>query len=275
MNEISPSVSPRRKKRSRRRKAPSGKIIPWELLQLSSEELEIELESLRSKRREFSITRCRKSFFRLVRANMSKSPPALLTLTMLEIVDIAEAYQCLHKFGQRLRRTFGKSLSWIAVPEFQKRGAVHFHILIWEVPAELPCILGKTYRDSTGKKHRQHLCPEDRQCERRTRVIASIWKYGFVDLEKTDGSPKLATYLAKYMTKTISDSRLLKKKAYNATRNILRPEIYNNPFQVSIVLEMWDITKDTKPEYERKYDTKWLGQCRYTTYLLENDTIQP
>jgi len=86
---------------------------------------------LKGFRRARNIKSARKVFSRLVRANIKPdSPPVLLTLTMRDVVDISEAYKNYSLFFKRMRTAWG-GLSWIGVPEFQKRGAPHFHILAW------------------------------------------------------------------------------------------------------------------------------------------------
>ncbi len=235
--ELSPPVRvPKNPKR--------GRVAPFGYDQLTEEERADRI----LKRRVSSINRCRQSFFRLVRANLSKPPPVLLTLTMLDILDLRASYACFHKFGQRLRRIVGKDLAWIAVPEFQKRNAVHFHVLMWNFPYDLA------------------------QTEGSTRRIQNLWRAGYVDCVQTDGSPKLATYLAKYMSKAMSDPRLLGKKSYSASRNVLRPVSFNTPATVDLACEAWGIDADTKPIYEKEYDTKWMGKCRHRNYSLENMT---
>lgn len=223
------------------RKNKRGRVAPWGTSQLT----EAGLADWLQKRRVSSINRCRESFRRLVRANLSKPPPVLLTLTMLDIVDLRTAYRCYHEFGQRMRRTCGVGPSWIAVPEFQKRGAVHFHVLIWDLPYELI------------------------ESEADTRRIQNLWRYGYVDLVPTDGSPKLSSYLAKYMSKAMQDSRLLGKKAYSASRNILRPVSLNTPTSVDFACADWGITPEKKPDIDREYETQWLGKCRYRAYTSE------
>ncbi len=223
------------------RKVKPGRIAPW-----SDQLTEERRADCIHKRRISSINRCRQSFFRLVRANLHAGAPILLTLTMLDIVDLRTAYACYHEFGQRLRRIIGKNTSWIAVPEFQKRDAVHFHVLIWNLPHEYI------------------------ETEPDTRRIQNLWRAGYVDLVQTDGSPKLATYLAKYMSKAMQDPRLLGQKAYSASRNILRPVSFNTQTSVNTACEVWGITDETKPEYDREFDTKWMGKCRYTSYSIQN-----
>ncbi len=210
------------------------------------------------KRRVSSINRCRQSFHRLVRANLSKTPPVLLTLTMLDVVDIDDAYDSYHEFGQRLRRIIGSGASWIAVPEFQTRGAVHFHVLMWDLPSE--------YATQ----------------ERNTRRIQNLWQAGYVDCISTDGSPKLATYLAKYMSKAMHDERLVGKRAYSASRNVMRPLSLTSPTTINHACEIWGIDESTKPTQEREYDAHFMGRCKYKTYSLhdltetdDNASMQP
>jgi hypothetical protein len=76
----------------------------------------------------------------------------------------------------------------VAVSEFQKRGAIHFHALVWGIP------------------------PSVVKAERHTRLVASIWGQGFTDMIETDGNSRLASYFAKYMKKAYLDPRMLKKK---------------------------------------------------------------
>jgi len=223
----------------------------------------------RTERRADNIVRCRDSFRRLVRANLSPvEPPALLTMTIRDVGPVADAYGQYTVFGRDLRRRFGDGLKWVAVPEFQKRGAVHFHVLIWGLPPLLPCkISRKFYYDKTGKKHRKHTCPPGRSCERATRILGGLWPWGFLDIVETDGSPKLSTYLAKYMSKAMHDQRLLGKRAYSASRNVLRPVLLNTPLSVATargVLGLGGV--DNALSKIREYDTLFLGRCIYSSY---------
>jgi len=196
-------------------------------------------------RRADSVNRARQSFRRLVQANLYKGAPALLTLTMLDILDYGNAMQCYTAFGQRFRRAYGKDISWIAVAEFQARGAVHFHALVW----------GLSY--------------DEIHQERATRRIASIWGHGYVDIIPTDGSPKLATYLAKYLSKGMSDERTLGKRAYCASRNVLRPVSLSSPSAIDIFLEEAGISTGEVPCIrEHVHGTQWLGRAVYKAYSL-------
>jgi len=187
-----------------------------------------------------NVCRARASFRRLVRSNLTRNEaPQLLTLTMLEIVGIAQAYKYLNDFIHRARRYIGTDFRYIAVPEFQNRGAVHFHILVWGLP------------------------PSIYVYERNERNLQHIWARGFLDCSSTDGSPKLISYLTKYMQKGMYDERISGKKAYTCGRNTLRPVSLQTKTQVGEYIRDWGIDVDNNMTFQSKHDTKWLGRMSY------------
>jgi len=187
-------------------------------------------------------------FRRIVASNLSRAnPPLLLTLTYQENeTDIAIGYKDYRAFVQTLRYKYGKDFKYICVPEFQKRGAVHFHALFWGLPAEV--------------------FPQERQ----TRTIARIWRKGFVYIKETDGHGKLSSYLAKYMSKAFIDPRLKNKKAYVASRNIKRPVVGRRFSPVWPVLDEY-VGDNNPPVHDRAYRTRYLGTCRRRIYKLPAD----
>jgi len=102
--------------------------------------------------------------------------------------------------------------------------------------------------------------------ERDTRLVASLWKQGFVDLVQTDGDIRIAGYMAKYMGKAFVDSRLYSKKAYIASRNIKRPIIDKNAIVIATMYE--NELSTVVPCEEKTYLTQWLGECRFRHYKL-------
>jgi len=209
-------------------------------------------------RRTSSAKRAQSSFFRLVRANISPTrPPALLTLTMREIITLKEAWRAYQLFAQRWRRSVS-GVSYIAVSEFQRRGAVHFHVLVW----------GLNDDEIAG--------------ERNTRRIAKLWGHGFVDIRSSDGSPRLATYLAKYLFKAVHDPRNVGQKLYSASRNVVRSVSVKskeavNFFEREISGQREAVTQEELGGVDNSleclkevvYTTKWLGKCVYKVYNLD------
>jgi hypothetical protein len=182
------------------------------------------------------------AFRRIVASNLDgHSLPLLITLTYRDnLTDLSTAYRHLTAFIQSLRRRYGKAFAYVVVPEFQKRGAVHFHTLFWGLP--------------------ENLLP----MERKTRTLAQIWGHGFVYIKQTDGNERLAFYLAKYFTKAFVDPRLKNQKSYVASRNIKRPLIQKGPFNIAVVLEEYGVIGE--PLVDRTYLTNWLGEGRYRVF---------
>lgn len=201
-------------------------------------------QQIKAGKRRDNARRARVAFGRLVRANLrGMENPILFTFTYRENeTSLSKCYRDFSSFIQALRYRFSKTFRYICVPEFQKRGAVHFHALFWGLPSSLVF------------------------SERQTRFFASIWGLGFIFLKETDGHARLSHYLAKYMSKAYLDPRLFNQKAYVASRNIFRPQIYSN-------VPVWPFLDDyglvsSLPLQEKEYSTKYLGKGRYRSFNL-------
>jgi len=203
-----------------------------------------------------NVSRARATFFRLVQANLGGAQrPAFLTLTMREVVSLREGWRAFTRFADKSKRSSKGAVRFIAVPEFQERGAVHFHCLVWG------------------------LTDAEILTERSTRKMASLWGHGFIDLRVSDGSPKLAGYLAKYMFKAMHDTRLSGAKSYSASRSLLRPvslrsksatelvmhEIVGNRININGTISQ-GVDSPAVLEKEKEYTTEWMGKCNYKVY---------
>lgn len=114
--------------------------------------------------------------------------PLLVTLTFAgDASDASFANDSLRVFQVRLRAQFPEAQS-LFVPELSRRGRIHFHGLIFNVPLSLGDTRIGRRTVSIGE-------------ERKTRTLAKLWGEGYVDARKTDGSPKLAYYISKYINK--------------------------------------------------------------------------
>lgn len=184
-------------------------------------------------------------FRRLILSNLrSDENPLLITLTFSENrTNLSECNVLFGLFIQRMRTSFGKGFKYIGVPEFQKRGAVHYHLLFWGLPKGIF------------------------SSERTTRTIAKIWQYGFIFIKETDGNDRLSSYLAKYMIKAINDPRLFYHRAYYASRNVLRP-IKCSGFPLWWAEDEFALTPDNL-KLQKKFETKWQGAGIYSLYLLD------
>lgn len=200
-------------------------------------------------RREDNVRRMCAKFKRLVWSNLSNGDaPAFLTLTLARDLSYETGRKLHNQFFKRLAKS-GYSLRYISIPEFQLSGRLHFHVLVWGLSEDIV------------------------KNEKNTRFLANQWGYGFIDVFQTDNSPRLAGYLAKYLSKSLYDKRFYAKKAYTTSSNIVRSVSLNTSVQTSYLKEVigydYNELSTVPPLLSKTYDTKWLGQCYYNKYKLK------
>jgi len=205
-------------------------------------------------RRRFSVSRTRNTLRNILSATLGNinETPTLITFTTLHGAPIKQAYRWLTRFYQLVSYHQKSKPVYVCVPEFQSRGAIHFHCLVWGISQNVT----------------------DKERDRRT--LQNLWRRGYVDCVKTDGSGALAWYLVKYFDGVFSDSRLSGEKAYVASRSVSRPIVYKG-----IDAFKWDFghgpMEDLAVENnltcikERAYSTQWLGEAIYKTYIPINE----
>lgn len=158
-----------------------------------------------------SLNRAKQNLYMIIKGNLKKEyKPLFLTLTFAEnVVKLKQANKELTLFFKRMYWEFGKKLDYVVVPEFQKRGAVHYHIVIFNLK-----------RDKTTRNK-----------------IKKIWGLGFIDLKDIKKIKNFSAYVSKYITKDFSDKRMSKQKAYFCSRNIQRPDKIRNEKRLTEFLE--------------------------------------
>ncbi|WCG33367.1 hypothetical protein PML78_01380 [Enterococcus dispar] len=151
-----------------------------------------------------TIRDARNSLRRLAITNFPNNLSTFITLTVAENSDDIDYYdEKVKQFIRKLRKDYGK-MHYIAVREFQKRGAIHYHMLV-----DYPFIKGLNER-------------EIKKTERN--FAKSYWKQGFVDLKSIDHVDNVGAYISKYMTKDMYDKRLIGRKSYLCSKGLKRSE---------------------------------------------------
>ncbi|MGW4235109.1 rolling circle replication-associated protein, partial [Streptomyces sp. NPDC004980] len=140
--------------------------------------------------------------------------------------DIKKSNYNLKNFIQRLNYTLKIKLKYTAVIEFQKRGAIHYHLLVYNLP----------------------YTPVD--------VLSDIWGHGFVKINKIDHVDNVGAYITKYMIKDNIDERLLGEKSYFSSRGLKKPEEY-----ILTEKEKETLLKshDEYITYSKNYENEYLG----------------
>jgi hypothetical protein len=190
--------------------------------------------------------RAREAIRRLVNTNFGEGD-IFLTLTFKDnIGDLERANKEFKKFVQRVKRR-QESFKYIAVIEFQKRGAVHYHLV---------CNLRVDWGDRLER-------------EAKEREIAKLWGQGFVDIEKVRslvGVDNVGAYLVKYLKKGFEDSRLEGKKRYLYSKCLEKPK----EMILADEKQKWiDTLESFYPWYTSSYGNVFTGQVQYREYNLK------
>jgi hypothetical protein len=160
--------------------------------------------------RKDTLQRARAKVRRLINANAYQwfnekgkaYKPVFLTLTYADnMTDVSQGNKDLRGFIKRLSYMVhgGQEgcLKYLAVPEFQERGAVHYHLVIFNLP----------YTDKE--------------------LIASRWGHGFIDIRLIDQVTNVGAYISKYMTKT-EDERLKGRRCFLSSSTTRRAGLVSN-----------------------------------------------
>lgn len=205
-------------------------------------------------RRVDSVRRTRRICMRKLLSAIEKfGSPLFVTLTFSgSASDIFLCSKHLSDFFRRVRVEFPES-QCLFVPELSPRGRIHFHGLIFNVSQE--------WGDSKkGKKYISY------GRERKDRLFQKLWRVGFVDVLKTDGSPRLATYISKYISKTADEPFLAPLRLIRTTQGF--------PDALEIrSLNMEQLNRHYKflhltPVFKSEFNTPFLGLIKKTFYNI-------
>ena len=201
-------------------------------------------------RRPDNIRRTRQVCVRRVSAALEDfGCPLLVTLTFAgDASDASYANDSLRVFQVRLRSQFPHVQS-IFIPELSPRGRIHFHGLLFNVPLSL----------GDSRQGRRRLQDGD---ERATRVLAKLWGEGFVDALQTDGSPKLAMYISKYITKGAGEVMFNAMRLLRVSRGFPKEIVVRG----KVAEELARRYAGQKPDKEWEGDNIFLGKITKKTY---------
>ena len=199
----------------------------------------------REKNREVSLMRARRDLRRIVNANIDQWGDDVtckfVTLTFKDNVkDLDLANYEFEKFIKRLNyKVYGKScskLKYSVVPEFQERGAVHYHVIFYNLPY--------TKAD----------------------VIEKVWGNGFIKINKIDDIDNVGAYICKYLTKSNYDCRLMGRKSYFNSRGLKKP------IEVFLDGDELENKKKSLPgqamTYKGEFENEHIGKIEYEQYNL-------
>jgi len=177
-------------------------------------------------RRKDSIVRTQIKIRNIIDCNIGIERIKFLTLTYAKnVTDISEAMADWNVFIKKLRYRYGK-IEYLTVIEFQKRGAVHFHTVFFNVG----------YKKNINK------------------VIDELWRHGFIKYKSLGHVKWIGLYVSKYFSKNSFDDRLYGRKGYFCSQGLRKPIVLRNKKNVEKLVERLgdsDIIRNVSLESER------------------------
>lgn len=204
-----------------------------------------------------NINRSKINLQNLIKCN-EKDFKTFFTLTFEEnLTDVQKANKKFNVWRRNFKRSF-PDFKYVCVPEFQKRGAVHYHLMT-NVPYSDTKVLLEERRIYNKKSGWQ------------VGKDVKGWCYGH-SMAKNMDSINLVGYITKYMTKDIDD-RLFSQHRYFYSQNLIKPEEYN--FDLSNFQDyshLFWLDYDFKQiTYSKTYKNKFEEDIVFVEYKLEND----
>jgi len=191
-----------------------------------------------------NILRSKFGLQRLVKAN-EKEFKTFITLTFAEnITDLDYANYCFNIFCKQVRR-LKPDFKYVCVPEFQRRGAVHYHLLTnLDINNDVNIIIPQ--KDTNNQ------------------YDVRFWKHGFTSVFPLYNI-NVVGYISKYMTKDI-DNRLFGRKRYFYSQNLKRPKEYLIDLDSDDFLIMLELISDKEEVFKNTYLTKSGEAVFFTEY---------
>ena len=149
------------------------------------------------------------------------------------IADLKITNPLFNDYINKMRKVY-PNFNYICVPEFQERGAVHYHTL-----NSLPFIPAKK--------------------------IADLWSNGFITVKRVNRIKNLARYMTKYLTKDLFDGRLYRQKKFFCSVGIKQPVVVYDDLAVSMISRFDDLKK----QFQYDYKVPFIGNIRCVQYINE------
>lgn len=184
-----------------------------------------------SERNERSIRRTRKNIQDTLNANLDDKS-YFVTLTFAENIQDYEKANARFNYFIRLKN---KDIKYLVVKELQQRGAIHFHLIVFDIEKE------------------------------KLNQLLSSWNYGFWYSKKIKDkySYSIANYMTEYFSKEKNQLVEANKKIFSKSRNLKKPLIIGDlvvdkileKYKYDIDLEKYNWSQHTyKIESKSNYD---------------------
>jgi hypothetical protein len=198
-------------------------------------------QEVKSKNRGDSLQKAKKRLRREINANMDEwvQESKFITLTYADnLTDLKESNANFNKFIKRLNYQLKIKLKYSCVVEFQKRGAIHYHLVTYNLP----------YIKNSE--------------------LAEIWGHGFIKINKIEQVDNVGAYVTKYMSKDNDDERLKGQKCHFSSRGLIKPveEVLEEKEKESLATALTDYEV-----FATDFKNDYLGTISYKQYNLKRN----
>ena len=220
------------------------------------------MENKKNKIDKKNINRSKLQCQRLAKCNANEWK-SFITLTFEDnLKDIEHANKKFRVYITSIQRVY-KDFKYICVPEFQKRGAVHYHLL-----TNIEC-----NSELIPKRPQKKLySPSFKTWKILDYYDLKYWNSGYSEADNVTGDiKKIVGYISKYMTKDV-DNRLFNKHRYFYSRNLKKPTIsYLDISDISHVEFLSNLLSEKELIYENNYIDSYTQEIiGFKEYLQNN-----
>lgn len=183
-----------------------------------------------------SIKRTKRKIFELVNTNYVKGKSSFLTITFKDnITDYDLAFNYWDRYKKKLEYHYKIKLQYCGVVEFQERGAIHFHICLFNVP----------YLEHSK--------------------LYELWNSivpGGINIQGIENVDNVGAYMTYYMNKDLENSfgkeEYKGKKRYFYSRNLKKPIVTTfNTFDESEFVTVSNLENSLKDNVVFEYDSEF------------------
>jgi len=171
--------------------------------------------------------------------------PTFATFTFAQnLQDIPQAKKLFRDFIRRLSRNITDDasqqsyLQYLGVIEFQRRGAIHFHVVFFN----LPYIWNG--------------------------LLQEIWSHGYTDIRLIEDIQNIGAYIAKYIGKDMGDPRLYDQPSYFRSRGLKEPlKVYGATIPDYLIA---NLPLEAMTQQKCNFPTGYLGNADQMTFDLRD-----
>jgi len=201
----------------------------------------IEREESKTLPRIDNFSRAQRKIKRLINSNsfVYGYRPIFVTYTFARNEqNIKEANRVFKRHIDDLRRNIvGRSLRYVAVPELQYRGAIHYHAVFFDLP----------FIDDIKN------------------VFAKSWglEEGFVQIKAVEHVNNIGAYVSKYFSKLWHDKKVKGTKGYFSSEGLYQPEVFRS-------IDIMNKYDKVELEFTQSFNSSKYGTINYKQYKIIN-----